>query len=515
MKRWAVFFVLAVAAALALRLPELDRRPMHNDESVNAVKFGELWSNGEYRYDPTEHHGPTLHYITAAVCKLTGAPDYKHLSEVRLRVITAMAGVFLILLLLLARDALGRGAIAAAAIFTAVSPVMVFYSRYWIHEQLLMLFSFLALIAGWHFLKNKSWPWAVLTGLALGLMQATKETFVFVIAAAVASVLFNKLYSGATTEAGRASCPSGESSRSFAPKQVLIVGAVWFVVWATLFSSFFTNFQGLADSFLTFREWIGLAGRQSRHAHEWWFYFERLFWFRSGRGPVWSEGLLLILAIVGAVDGFRHARRGGGDAGFVCFLTLYTALLAGIYAFIPYKTPWCALGFVHGIILLAGVGAMALWNRCASAFSKSGVMLVLTLGTAHLGWQAWRSSFPMCADRANPWVYAQTSPDLLNLVETVRDVSGAGQGDATLINVISEQGDCWPLPWYLRQFDHVGWWEENPGDSAAPVVIGSAKLKLHLDAAGGYVMAGYYQLRPQVFLELYVERGLWERHLKR
>ena len=59
------------------------------------------------------------------------------------------------------------------------------------------------------------------------------------------------------------------------------------------------------------------------------------------------------------------------------------------------------------------------------------------LGLIHLGWQAWRASFPLCADRANPWVYAQTAPDLLNLVEKVRSVARAGQGDATLIKVIT------------------------------------------------------------------------------
>ena len=97
MKLWMAFFFAAVLAALALRLPELGNRPMHNDEGVNAMKFGELWDRGEYRYDPTEHHGPTLHYFTAALCKITGAPDYKHLNEVRLRLATALAGVALLI----------------------------------------------------------------------------------------------------------------------------------------------------------------------------------------------------------------------------------------------------------------------------------------------------------------------------------------------------------------------------------------------------------------------------------
>ena len=35
--------VLSIALALALRLPGLDRRPMHNDEAVQAAKTGELF----------------------------------------------------------------------------------------------------------------------------------------------------------------------------------------------------------------------------------------------------------------------------------------------------------------------------------------------------------------------------------------------------------------------------------------------------------------------------------------
>src|SRR5262245_5864156 len=137
MKRWAAFFLFIALIAGTLRLPELDLRPMHNDEAVNAVKFGALWDHGEYRYDPHEYHGPTLHYLTAALCAVTGAPDYVHLTESRLRIATALAGICLVLLILSLRDELGSKATVAAALFTAVSPVLVFYSRYWIHETLL------------------------------------------------------------------------------------------------------------------------------------------------------------------------------------------------------------------------------------------------------------------------------------------------------------------------------------------------------------------------------------------
>ena len=75
MNRWGTIVVLLIlaGAAFALRWPALDQRPFHNDEAVNAVKFGELWENGIYRYDPHEYHGPTLHYATWALNRLTPA----------------------------------------------------------------------------------------------------------------------------------------------------------------------------------------------------------------------------------------------------------------------------------------------------------------------------------------------------------------------------------------------------------------------------------------------------------
>jgi uncharacterized protein (TIGR03663 family) len=518
MKGWAAAFFLALLAALALRLPELDRRPMHNDEGVNAVKFSQLWEHGDYRYDPAEFHGPTLHYLTAAVCRLTGAPDYAHLSESRLRLLTALAGAALLLPLLLVRDGLGRGAVAWAACFTALSPALVFYSRYWIHEPLLILFTFLLLAAGWRFLRRPGWGWAALAGAALGLMHATKETFVFVLAAAAGAFVLDLLATGLMRrlrgENGLTAFQPPER-RGWLFAHLAAAIAAWLVVWAALFSSFGSNWGGLADSFRTYATWWEATGEQSPHAHAWDFYLEHLFWFKAARGPVWSEGLMLALAVIGATEGFRRDTRTGADGGLVRFLGFYTVLLAAIYSVIPYKTPWCALGFLHGCLLLAGVGAATLWQAASKPTLRVVLAVLLAAEAGHLGWQAWRASFPLCASRSNPWVYAQTSPDLLNLVEEVQTVARAEEGNDTFIQVIAEGGDYWPLPWYLREFRRVGWWADGSVEAVAPVVICSATLKPMFRSPTSHVAAGYFELRPGVFLELHVERGLWERVVKR
>src|SRR5262249_23539989 len=147
--------LVALAVGVGLRWPRLDERPMHNDEAVNAIKFGELWQHGAYKYDPNEHHGPSLLYATAAVSRLTGAPDFKYFSDKRLRWVTVLFGLGLIGLLPLVIDGLGRSGTVWAAAFSASSPAFVFYSRYYIHEVLLVFFTFLALVAAWRYWRSR------------------------------------------------------------------------------------------------------------------------------------------------------------------------------------------------------------------------------------------------------------------------------------------------------------------------------------------------------------------------
>ena len=191
-KGFPLWMLLAALLALGLRSVQLDRRPMHNDEAVNAIKFRDLWEGAGYRYDPNEFHGPTLAYSTLLWEKLTLARDFARFTETRLRSLTVLFGVGLVLLLFLVSDGLGRNATLAAALLTAVSPVMVYYSRDYIHETLFVFFIFLALAAGWRYCQTGKIAWILLAGAAFGLMQATKETFVFNIAAVMGALLLNE-----------------------------------------------------------------------------------------------------------------------------------------------------------------------------------------------------------------------------------------------------------------------------------------------------------------------------------
>ncbi len=504
--------VLMAGLALALWCMGLDQRPMHNDEAVNGVKFGQLWAGGGYKYDPNEHHGPSLHYATLALGRLTGAPkDFEQFTERRLRLTTVVFGVGLILLLLLVADGLGRKATLWAALLTAVSPAMVFYSRFYIHEVLLVGFTFLAIAAAWRYARSRKAGWLMLAGASVGLMHATKETFVITLAAGVLALGLNQLWSRWLDASAAPPKPCGLKFSHLAAA----VG-LWLLVALVLFSSFFTNAAGPLDSVRTYLPWLNRAGGASPHIHSWSFYLHRLLFFHVAKGPVWSEALILVLALVGARAAFVRQGLTGVSAGFVRFLTLYAFALMAAYSLIPYKTPWCLLSFWHGMILLAGVGGAWLVGRSKRRLSRIALSLLLVAGAGHLVWQAALANGPYAADRRNPYVYAQTSPDLPRLVRQVEALARAHpQGRQMLVQVMAPDSDYWPLPWYLRSFKQVGWWDQVAADPYAPVMIVSAQFHAALDEKQTHVMAGYFELRPQVFLELYVDLDLWRAYLAR
>lgn len=515
MKFWsALALLLALAGALLLRAPQLGNRPLHNDEGVNAIKLAALWEKGEYRYDPHEFHGPTLHYFSLPVLWLGPAQNPAELSDAQLRVVTVAFGVGLILLLALLRDGLGRTATVWVAIFLAVSPAMVFYSRYFIHEMLLVFFTLLTLAAGWRYSRSRKAGWAALGGAGVGLMFATKETFVLTVAALSFAVIATRVWNRWRAQRSQ---PSAESIPKVkwtpSPRHIALALLAGLAVWLLFFTSFFANGSGPVDSIKTYLPWLNRAGGASPHIHPWYFYFERLLWFHPAKSPPWTELLILLLALVGAAAGFCGDRARVTHPSLARFLSFFTFALTGIYTAISYKTPWCALNFWLGAILLAGIGAAALIKSCRKPLTQVLMVGLLGVGALHLGVQSWLLTREFPADLRNPYVYAQTSPHARDLVARVNAIARvAPDGFSTLVKVASPES-YWPLPWYWRQFTHIGWYEQLPADPYAPIILCSARLDAKLDEKSDkrYIMTGYYELRPNVFLELYVERGLWEK----
>jgi uncharacterized protein (TIGR03663 family) len=446
--------------------------------------------------------------------------------------------VGLVLLLFLIRDALGQTGVVMAGIMTALSPGMVFYSRYYIHELPLVFFTLLVMAAGWRYSRRRGWQWAALLGVGAGMMYATKETFVIALGAMGLAVLMVWIW-GIVMDGNSFSWRDRIEPVHLGV--ALLVGAALGVLF---FTSFLSYASGPLDSVRTYLPWFGRAQGNSPHVHPWYYYLDLLAWRHTVRGPIWTEAMILLLAAIGFVVSLRRTPAGGHtgtselpeDSAPISmpsepnpvwfrFVAFYTLIMTAAYAAIPYKTPWCLLGFHHGMILLGAMGFAFLWRACAPRGLRAALAVAACFGLAQLGVQAVRGNFTYYADPRNPYVYAHTGTDLVRLANKVLSLSKLHPDKSRmLVRVIANgspqfprAGDYWPLPWYFRRLERVGWYNQVPPDPGAPVIIASPSFEPALMAALGtnYQNAGVFGLRPRpaVFLLLMVQRDLWERYV--
>ena len=483
-----------VLMAAGLRFPGLGLRPMHTDESVHAAKMGALVEQGRYEYDPVEYHGPTLNYLTLLPARLQGMARYTDLDERTLRSVPATMGVLQVAAVALLVPLVGAPAAAVAALLTALSPASVFYSRYYIQETLLVFFSFGALISICRYLATPRMRWAISAGVFAGLMHATKETFVIALASLVASFV-----AVLALERWRGAPDAGLRTERWERRHLLAAGLTAVAVSAMFFSSFLSHPRGVIDSVATYATYLGRASATSGHTHSWHYYFDLLLYFRADGGPIWTEALIVALALVGSLAALQGRRIPGVDPRILRFLLFYTVLMVVAYSVIPYKTPWCLLGFLHGMILLAGIGAVRLFHVLGTTRVRQVLVLAcLGVGVAHLGWQAWAGSVRYASDPRNPYVYAHTGTDVFIIAERVEALARAHPlGTAMPIQIFSRE-NLWPLPWYLRRFSAVQWWNGVPETGAnAPLMLATPDMEQAL-------VRRLYEVPPPGQRELYV-----------
>jgi uncharacterized protein (TIGR03663 family) len=518
-RRAGLLFALAVTVAAALRFPDLAARPMHADEAIHADKLATLLEGGGYAYDPSEYHGPTLYYLSVVSAVLRGQRTLAALDEATLRGVTAALGVALVAAHAAAVPFLGAAGALAAAALVALSPAMVYYSRYYIHEVPLVLFSFGALLAACAYLRRPSRAAALAAGTSAGLMLATKETAVLALASMVVAF-------GATLRADGGSPAERRGSPAVRPGDLALGAAAMLAVAVVLFSSFLRHPAGVADAGRAFAFYVERAGANPWHVHPWHFYLGLLARFPSTGVPFFTEAVVLVLAAGGAAAAWA-GDGAGADRRVLRFLSVYTLALIVVYAAIPYKTPWCLIGFLHGLVLLAGAGAVAIVRALRGRSARAAAAALLAAAAVDLGGQAWRASFRHAADPRNPYVYAHTGRDVFLIAERLKALARAHpDGLAMPLQVVSRE-NLWPLPWYLRSLTRVEWWNGVSDEArVAPVVVitpdmeaalvrrlyevpppGQRELYVSIFDRG-------VELRPRVELRGYAANSLWEETMR-
>ena len=162
-----------LAVAVFTRFAGLGERVMGHDESLHAY-FSYLTSLGQaFEHDPALH-GPLLFHLNALVFRLVGH------SDLTARLSTAAAGVGVVLMMIPFRRWLGRtGALVAAALL-AISPGLLFYSRYLRNDIYVALFTLIWVYSVLRYLAEPRPIWLVTLTLAMAASFSAKETsFIF------------------------------------------------------------------------------------------------------------------------------------------------------------------------------------------------------------------------------------------------------------------------------------------------------------------------------------------------
>ena len=236
----------------------------------------------------------------------------------------------------------------------------------------LVLFSACLLLCVLRYQKSPGLRWAVPAGVCAGLMYATKETAVLVFFAVAAACLAARFrFRLSRSRRHGAGCSSDRA--------VVALDAA-------------------------------VASRRSL-----------VYAARAGSGG--RSRASLVLLPPGAHSRGRHAVAAGwlavrvwpGDNRMATFLGTYAAVLTVLYSALPYKTPWCAAGMVHGWILTAAVG---LQRAAELALAPRAIAREPSWSAAAA--QAVRYAFPLAADPRNPYAYAHTTRDVFEIRDRIR-----------------------------------------------------------------------------------------------
>ena len=590
-RAWRIGCAVVLAVAALLRVLYLELKPLHHDEGVNGFFLLGLLRQGTYRYNPANYHGPTLYYLTLPLAAF--ADSHHWLSTWVLRSVTAAFGVATVWLALRLRRYIGAAGALACAALLAVSPGMVFFSRYYIHEMLFVFFTLGIVVGALRFyegdaagpdarlkqLGTSAGPlvaafsfalvaftlatvkyyvtlttvWTIialllilaclaaligllrlydgarvyylaLASVCAALLFATKETAfitagVLLIAWGMA-VLWVRLVARRGWARPAEPRRKGRDKRPAAPADALapapldlvrrlggwthalylLAGSISLFLFVNIlyYSSFFTNPKGVRDAVEALYIWRK-TGESGFHGYPFYRYFEWLVFGKYADGwDFGEEAPLVLLATLGALFALWKTRR-----RFPLFAALWGFGLLAAYSIIEYKTPWLALSWLLPFAVSGGYAIDKLY-RARRWRVVSLALLAASLAAA--AWQSYRLNFLHYDDDRYPYVYAHTKRDFHELMAQV-DAIAARTGDKynAGINVAVENQEYWPLPWYVRDYKHIGY-TGHVGETTDAVVIVKVAQAPEVERLLGdryRRVGGVYQLRPGVDLALF------------
>ncbi|MDD1652223.1 MAG: TIGR03663 family protein [Methanomicrobiales archaeon] len=432
-----VLFSAIFALAVVLRFAVLDLKLFHHDEAIHAWFSYRLLHEGIWSYDPS-YHGPVLYYVTAAMFRLFGESDLVG------RLVPSLLGCLIILLLLpLQRHGfLGKRETLVAALFLALSPSMVYFSRFLRHDIFMLFFSMLLAVALFLYLDTGKGRYALLAALGAAGGLCSKEEFPLILA------IFG-LYFVYAIWKGKFRLPS--------EWKIHLVGAVIMVmgIMALLYSALgahpetlTTGAQRAIEHWTAMHEQCRLCGPPYFYVillalYELPIFLLALYgtgqflvgetglgyrlkrWFdrvRGGSGePPMGELVSRSLAQMGT--GIKNLKQ----EEFTRFCILWMVFSMAAYGYIGEKVPWLIL---QQLLPMAIVAVYRLTDTKTVIAVVSVIFLALC---------TWHVAF-VPADVNEPIVQVQNSEQMREVMALIQHAD----------RVAISSKNYWPLPWYFR-----------------------------------------------------------------
>ncbi|NLG49344.1 MAG: TIGR03663 family protein [Chloroflexi bacterium] len=169
---WTVAYAVVIVFILFTRLWDLGARGYDHDSSIHAWESWKLATGQGYIHSPV-FHGPFGYHFTALIYTLFGDNDYTG------RLGAALFGIALALLPLALKKWLGNKGTFATLVLMAISPVMMFRSRFFRHDPFVAAFNLMLFIAIVRYLSMGKKKDLYLAAAALSLGFTAKEnTFI-------------------------------------------------------------------------------------------------------------------------------------------------------------------------------------------------------------------------------------------------------------------------------------------------------------------------------------------------
>jgi predicted membrane-bound mannosyltransferase/DNA-binding beta-propeller fold protein YncE len=161
---WAVVLIVATV----LRLYDLGVRAMGHDESLHTLYGYYLFNEGRYEHNPMMH-GPFRFHMTALTYFLLGATDTTS------RLVPALFGIFMVVLMIPMRRYLGRTGALVAAVLITFSPSLLFHSRYIRDDIFIAAWTTLWALSAFRYLETRRFRWLALMVAAMAFSFVTME----------------------------------------------------------------------------------------------------------------------------------------------------------------------------------------------------------------------------------------------------------------------------------------------------------------------------------------------------